>query len=378
MARAFTGAALTTRLGRAVGPQRAWRILQALYHLDASATVDLQRRRFLVQSGMLVAGLAALGLPNPWIHRRKVISLAAEGWAHYIDPQYGFAFEYPSNWELETQIQQPIPAVFDAAIIKRLRFPLPSFGVVDLDVWLSHGLDLHAWIEDYLTTRPESGLTSIANATIAGQPAVVFERSGESVGMVFAYFRYGDYVYRLQHMMPVNSPPIQAYWHILDTFTLPGKTALVAHIPQGLREESKRMTWSNISLVDLCCGYTCTGNIFPCCDKGNCTWWVSYKYCGHTFPFFGDAGDFWAEVPNFAYLYWSRQTGTPPMTHPSMANWKKATPYPTWGHVSYIASYGGGLTFHSTEMSCTGSNCAYQKDRNVDEPTWGYIFNYYF
>jgi surface antigen len=97
------------------------------------------------------------------------------------------------------------------------------------------------------------------------------------------------------------------------------------------------------ALDSSCCSYFDSGNPFPCCTDGNCTWWA-YREMGGV-PFTGNAGTWWGQVPDNAG--WDR-AGSPPYDRHSIA-WQGGSP----GHVAYVATYSGaGNEVDVTDMTC--------------------------
>ncbi len=289
-------------------------------------------------------------------------------WLRYEDRAYGVALEYPAEWKVETAIQQSDPFSDPSAIIKRQTFTGPE-GLIDLDIWLSNGRDLSKWLEWYGETRSKLPTTH-PNAMIGGQPAVVFVENGATVDMLAAFFSNGQYVYRLWFTVTHNERGLQAYWGMLDTFTLPGNAITTAYIPEDIKQCAQRAMKSSAIpgiLVASCCGYYDYDNPFPCCEnKGNCTWWVFYKY-GYV-PFRGDAGTWWDQVPD--YPDWSR--GGQPRRNPgeNIAWWSGSS-----GHVAHVANYTGGSNISITEMMwCT--ICYRARTISVSTPS-GYIYEKY-
>ena len=198
------------------------------------------------------------------------------GWQPYSDPDYEFTLEYPARWMVKKNIFQPEPLPDPDAILKRLTFT-GAEGIIDLDIWLSHGRDLSDWLEWYGQTRYKLPITH-PNAMVGGRPAVVFLQKGVAVDMMATFFTDGDYVYRVWYTITHNEAGLQAYKHMLDTFVLPKGKAIVAQLPEGVEGEA-RLAADNSGvvnpLVSSCCGYSSPGNPFPCCNnKGNCTGWV--------------------------------------------------------------------------------------------------------
>lgn len=283
-------------------------------------------------------------------------------WQRYKDPDYKFALEYPAEWKVETTIQQVVPFSDPTAIIKRLTFT-GSGVLADLDIWLSNSRPLEEWLDWYVTTREKLAVTR-PNATVAGQPGVVFVQKGITMDMITTFFGDRQYIYRLWHAVTRDQRGLQAYWHMLDTFSPPQGSAAVAQVPSDVKQMTQQATDNSIIiLVDSCCGYVDTGNPFPCCqNRGNCTWWVHYKMEG--VPFRGDAGTWWDQVPN--YPGWLR--GAYPPTDKRSIAWWSGSP----GHVAYVDSYNGSGTVTISEMLWCNS-CGRTRSINVRDPG-GYIY----
>ncbi|MGC9400625.1 MAG: CHAP domain-containing protein [Anaerolineae bacterium] len=170
---------------------------------------------------------------------------------------------------------------------------------------------------------------------------------------------------------------------MLDTSTLSGSKTItgseitLAQIPEDVKQSAQQAVESSstpgVSVpgvrVSSCCGYYSSGNPFPCCVAGNCTWWVFYKY--GWVPFRHDAWKWWGQVPD--YYLWRRGGG--PGRKEDIAWWNKS-PSSSLGHVAYVANYTGGGTIHTSEMACGSDKCAYTRDRSVSAPD-GYIYERY-
>jgi hypothetical protein len=289
-------------------------------------------------------------------------------WQRYEDPDFKLALEYPDGWKVETTIQQPRPFSDPFAIIKRQTFIGPE-GLIDLDIWLANGRDLGKWLKWYKETRSELPISK-PNATVAGRPAVMFVENGVTVDMLAAFFSDGEYIYRLWYTVSYDKRGLQAFRHMLDTFTSPSKEMTMAQVPQDLEKDAERAVEdSTILLGNQCCGnYSSYCSLyFSCCsDRGNCTWWVCYKY--GAVPFRGDAGTWWNQVPN--YYNWGR--GGQPRRNPGEnIAWWSGSP----GHVAHVANYTGGSTVSITEMFWCAS-CFNARTISVTTPS-GYIYEKY-
>lgn len=287
-------------------------------------------------------------------------------WQSYEDPEYDFVLEYPTEWEVETTIQQSVPFPDTEAIIKRLSFR-GSEGAVDLDLWLANGYDLEEWLAWYVETRRELPANQV-NSSVAGQPAVMFVENNVTVDLLTTFFSDGEYVYRLWYTVSKNPQGVQVYWRMLDTFTLGKSAAVAAVIPKDVKQSAEEAVGiSGIEAGNYCCNkYSPYCSLyFSCCDdRGNCTWWVCYKF--GAVPFRGDAITWWGQVPD--YPDWLRHTAAPKQNQENIA-------YFSFGHVAYIANYTGGANVYITEMSwCT--SCYNGREISIDYP-YGFIYEKY-
>lgn len=291
----------------------------------------------------------------------------------YSDSDFGFTLQYPVGYQIETKHKQPQSVIDDEAILKRVIFS--SFpALVYLDIWLTKGKSLSDWLTWYKETRQVDQMPTEANSTVATKSAATFLQEQQR-DLMITYFTDGKYVYRLLNWMTNNPTHLDAYWHMLNTFTLPEMTSLVtAEIPILTRQESIRATERSMgmSLVNNCCGHNDPGDPFPCCgcdeccgceQEGNCTWWVFYKMA--YVPFTGNAGTWWNQAGN--YTEWDR--GSLPHTdgRPSIANWSGSP-----GHVAYVANYSGSGDVTKSDMSW----CDHCDQTNTMDPYTprGYIY----
>lgn len=333
----FVGSAMVAKMAVGLGPRSAWHIFQTLQQLDMPSK---DRRQFLSQSGGLIGAmtlLSVVGLPASFLGKTKI-----ENWKQYHDKEYDFALEFPADWSVITDIQQPTALVDAEAIIKRLVVSTAS-ACIYIDLWQANGRDFNSWLKWYAETRLVKDLPTTPIAQVAGQPAVTYLEVGEPDWMS-VFFADGQYVYRVIGNLTSTAETVQAYWHMLDTFILSGKVAQAASIPAGIRREVEQIAGSNAPLGDnICCNYTNTGNPFECCVNGNCVWWAYYKM--GSVPFTGNAGSWWGQVPNF--VNWIRHTTMPAINNRSIA-WRSGIP----GHVAYINSYTSGSNVTITDMCC--------------------------
>lgn len=289
-------------------------------------------------------------------------------WHSYKDSDYGFVLEYPSEWEMETAIQQSEPFSDVDAIIKRLTFRGMG-GAIELDVWLTNNYSLEEWLDWYMKTRWELPINQ-ANSRVAGQLAVVFVEHGATVDLLTTFFSDGKYVYRLWHTITQNPQGLQAYWHMLDTFAFSQSKTIAAMVPEDIRKGADDAVGiSGVKVGNFCCNRYSSycSSYFPCCnDQGNCTWWVCYSF--GAVPFRGDAGTWWGQVKD--YPDWTRHTVAPKKNQQNIAYWN-GNP----GHVAFIANYSGGGTVDITEMSWCNS-CFNARNVSINNP-YGFIYEKY-
>lgn len=376
--RIFTGYALASKIALGLGIRRTWHVAQLVNQARIPVhDMSLERRQFLKQSGAFLTALALLGVREP---RHAIAFMTATKWQNYQDDDYGFKLEYPSDWQIETTIKQPIPLIDDEAIIKRLAFLPPQSGVVVyLDVWLNHGYDFNSWLRWYSESRLVEKMPVELNALVAGQSAVAFSESGAPNNTLSVFFGDKERVYRLLYVATNSAAVLEAYWHMIDTFILAeNRFATAAVLPIAFKEEAGRATAQSLVMLgdNTCCNKTSIGNPFGCCVDGNCVWWV-YR-CMSGVLFTGNASTWWGAVPNFAE--WRRDSSNPPTGKRSIA-WKSSTAAPPSGHVAYINDYSGGANINITHMCCgpTEPNGCWACDRS-NNPTkssyGGFIYRF--
>ena len=184
---------------------------------------------------------------------------------------------------------------------------------------------------------------------------------------MLTYFSDGEYIYRLLNWMTDDPSHLDAYWHMLDSFRLPGMDALATvEIPLSAKREATRSSQQMPRrMVTNCCGFSSSGNPFPCCDDGNCTWWCYYKH-GYV-PFTGNAGTWWGAALD--YSSWVRAS-YPPTNDMSIACWS-GNP----GHVAHAASWSGVGNVTITEMDCINGGCEDDDSIAYTEPTQGWLYD---
>lgn len=277
-------------------------------------------------------------------------SAVIDRWQRYEASDYGFALEYPADWEITTLIEQSRPYPEPEKIVRKYAFA-GSEGYVTLSVFLIQGLELSSWLENQNRISPDLFPAMEANAGIAGYPALAVVIANDLILFVNA----GQYVYRFWHPVSGSTAAIQAIWHMLNTFrTGEFDSAYTgAQIPQSITDGVQdAIEAARNQINDHHCpgvqGEGCCADApaisacyrFPCSidngeHKGNCTYYVCYQYGG--VPFTGHAWKWWGQVPTTPGWY---QHNTPP-NGTSIAWWGKTSTM-EYGHVGHIPSYWGG------------------------------------
>ncbi len=371
---AFTGLAMSTRLGIGLGPRRSINILRLI---NRNVATDPQRRGILKFSGLLLAGAVSLGLPKSWIARGSASAQASDFNKHH-DPDFGFSFEYPYAWQLTIGWKQSIPYPQPDAALKRITL-LSANGLVDVDVWTLQGQDFPSWLQHYVQTRNVPQILHGSRGKVAGRDAWFYDMRGRGNDLHAVFFGDENYAYRIWNMVRGGVPAQSGYRHILNTFAVAGETSQAADIPADQSIALGRD--ANPALMDqpdpTCCQYTCSTNQFACCvkcdpnchDTGNCTWWVYYKYCsGGGVPYRGDAYLWWGQ--RYDYPGWEAGS-TPAQLRPSIAWWDQSG---DTGHVAYIANYYSGDTVTISEMGCNVDyTCNRSRSISIYNPG-GYLY----
>jgi hypothetical protein len=215
------------------------------------------------------------------------------------------------------------------------------------------------------------------NARVAGYPAVAFVQNE----MLTVFFTDGEHVYRLWYTGINTDTGLEIYQHLLSTVRLPESTTTGARIPESVMQDAQQAVEAGAgancmadsscySVWNGCCGLSSSycSTYFPCSrengqDKGNCTWYVCYRY--GSVPFRGDAGTWCDQVPNYAA--WDR--GYSPYPYHQNVAWWGGSP----GQVAYSES-GGSSTIY--EMAWC-SACERERPSWLSSPT-GYIWSLYY
>ena len=298
-------------------------------------------------------------------------------WQAYEDTDYAFTLEYPKSWQAEITIDVPHSSPKPEWVLRRHSF-ISDEGTLDLDIWMSQGMKLSAWLEWMGEITAPFPVTE-PNAQVAGYPAVAFVENE----MATVFFSDGKHVYRLWYTAIHNEDGLKAFRHLLNTFHLSKSMVADAHIPKSVIESTRQLietradcttTTGNCESVygQGCCGLSSTAcsTHFPCSrengvDKGNCTWYTCYRY--GWVPFVGDAGGWWNQVPN----YWAWDRGSSPYPYRENIAWWGGNP----GHVAYVTDYMGGAP-NIYEMNWCWT-CERQRPSYLSQPQ-GYMWALYY
>lgn len=266
-------------------------------------------------------------------------------WQKHQDDEYGFAVEYPADWEVMTLVEQLQPYPEPEKIVRKYAFT-GSEGYVTLSIFLTHGLELPAWLENQNKISPDLFPAMEANARVAGYPAAAFVMEDNLI----VFVSNDEYVYRFWYPLTTSVTTLQANQRILDTFhsLRDGNVDSGSQIPQSIFDEVQNIMGTIENQILTCTDVLRQGccdlprlsvcDRFPCSQTsggqhmGNCTYYVCYRYNG--VPFSGNAGTWWNQVPN--HPGWFRYF-TPP-TGRSIAWWGNP------GHVGVIEFYWGSGT----------------------------------
>lgn len=326
----------------------------------------ISRRQFIQRVGLLVGILLT---PLGRLVRRYSQEPAEEeppgDWQSFEDPEGLFSLMYPPDWETRIRIMQPSPSKAPEAILRRQSF-FGEEGLLDVDLWDACGKGFQDWLSWYEITRlPFS--ESICKGIVSNLPAIGFIEGGQ--GGVTVFLSDDRMVYRLRYLVTQAADSVEIFRHLLDNFSLSEKSPVNVDFPEEFWSEARvAAEVSQLSiLTSTCCGYTQSYNRFPCCNPpGNCTWWIYYRY-GYV-PFWGDAGTWWSQVPD----YWDWMRSTTPARGKNIAWWSSLSK-PNLGHVAHVWDYTGGSTINFNQMKCRLSCVTYEYGVDLNNPD-GYIW----
>lgn len=268
----------------------------------------------------------------------------------YNDVDYGFTVEYPSiGWNVATQWHEPKTEL--PTITKRIVFTAQRTAIV-IDLWKQPQEDIVAWVEQ-LTYQVQPDLVPQVNGMVTGFPTVFYiEENEQAADVIKAAFSDSNYTYLVQYIANDGGSALNVYLNLLGSFRLAGNQATGAFTyPAEIFERITQLARS--ATVDTCCGYTSTGNPFPC-DYGNCTWWVYYSK--GSVPMYGDAYR-WGYQVGAGYFPGWYLSDTPAIG--GIAWWdKNVNGAGASGHVAYITNKSGSNTWiRVSEMNYGGTSC---------------------
>ena len=334
---------------------------------------------------LLVAAAPDTTSPRPPVDGEQQLALrllADKQWVLYEDSTHGFALEHPVDWGTITLIEQQQPYAEPEKIIRKYAFAGPE-GYTTLSIFLSNGLDLASWLKIQNEASPSLFPAMDVNGTVAGHPAVVFMIDDNLI----VFTENNEHVFGFGHRMS-DDLALKVNWHRVRSFPLSEEdpaTATTAMPNSVIRqaEDSLERARLQTEQVNACTNVQGQGCCdlpallacyrFPCArengqDKGNCTYYVCYKYAsaGINFPFSGNAGTWWGQVPSTPGWY----SHTTPPKGTSIAWWPVSENYRD-GHVGYIQYYSGSGTPTVLEQSYCVS-CTRTRPSSYSQPQ-GYI-----
>lgn len=156
-------------------------------------------------------------------------------WQAYEDTDYAFTLEYPKSWQAEITIDVPHSSPKPEWVLRRHSF-ISDEGTLDLDIWMSQGMKLSAWLEWMGEITAPFPVTE-PNAQVAGYPAVAFVENE----MATVFFSDGKHVYRLWYTAIHNEDGLKAFRHLLNTFHLSKSMVADAHIPKSVIESTQQL-----------------------------------------------------------------------------------------------------------------------------------------
>jgi surface antigen len=120
-----------------------------------------------------------------------------------------------------------------------------------------------------------------------------------------------------------------------------------------LPDTSQIQSELNAVAVSSCAGYTSSGNPYPCCTNGNCTWW-SWKMAkdnwGISLPSWGNAQSWATNAQNAGYT-----VSSSPAAGTIAVNTTASVGGVVYGHVAWVTGVSGS-TITVTEMGCDSWN----------------------
>lgn len=328
-------------------------------------------KRHWMSISLIVVLLLSFLIGSPGVQADSLGNHADE-WQDYADADYAFSLQYPSTWRAEITIDVRHPSPQPEWILRRHTF-VGTAGAFDLDIWAAQDMELTAWMK-WLGGITTPFLVTEPNAMVAGYPAVAFVENE----MLTVIFSDSKYVYRLWYTALYTASGLHSYQHLLNTLQLHESLTVGAQMSQSVIQDM----WESVEMKGNCtvtagctsvynagcCGLSSAfcSTYFPCsresgADKGNCTWYVCYRY--GNLPFRGDAGTWWGQVPTYGWQ-WNRGPA-PRMNSRNIGWWPE--------HVAFVPYYTGGTPIIYEMAWCL--TCARLRPGHLSLP-YGYIWEH--
>ena len=311
---------------------------------------------FLLTIGALFSNLGAENLPVARAQQADPASVSAvpTGWKSYLDPQYGFQFDYPGDWGVKVAFQnfgQP-----DDIIKQRVTLSNDQFAFINIDVWENTaGLLPSEWIDKYQRGLLASSVAipSVSNMEVGGVDGFFIVQppnpEQQIIGHVITILQKNGLTYRIEYLAQDGGAAQDLYVAVLSTFKFSSVSIALPKLPPapffGIQSQPQDTD---------CCGLHDTQyNPYPC-SGGNCTWYAAYKR--DDLPYqnqsWGNAKDWITNARSVGY-----PTGTTPQVgaivvfQPGVQGADS-----TYGHVAYVEQVYSSTSFRVTSQSWLG-NC---------------------
>ncbi len=175
--------------------------------------------------------------------------------------------------------------------------------------------------------------------------------SPQSVARLSCYFENNGNVYRFRYLVTDAGKGLQQFMNLTS------KVMLTNNIPSHFLDIPKEILEiiANGGLEptgETCCSYYSSGNCYPCCSAGNCTWWCRYKRTDIANCGWGNAKEWIASAQSAGF-----PTGSTPLVGSIMVMDAYECYAASYGHVAYVESVNGS-NITVSEMGCESWYCA--------------------
>jgi hypothetical protein len=283
-----------------------------------------------------------------------VLPVGQPQWKSYVDADYGFAIDYPAEWNASVRLTHPTE---DPTIIQRrtLFSAGPSVGV-NIDVFSNKdAVGIEEWFDRYQARYIFPDGPVQRGLLIAGAPAIYSVESSQDPlpARHTVILGHGGYVYRIEYQANDGGGYLGVYQRMLAAFSFFGGPEPADSLPDLVVTAPGH---GPVIIEDQdCCSYHDPHyNPYPCYE-GNCVWWARFKRPdtgGQGYPYWGNAQYWTGRAAEEGFV-----VDTTPETGAIAGTPHLGPPRQYWEHhVAYVEHFNGSVA-SLTDMDYGDFDC---------------------